>query len=194
MSGLTNPSPATNLKFDASNNVLANINAQAINPNINNPYLPTLLTHQTALSATISTALTPVNIGASITVTRAGLLKIALKGHVNAGVGIVDFTLTRNSVIFYYIEYTSGAHSSTKLGDSAIPYDSLYGTATGNNDGITATAASNLQRNVFVNSASPNVILDENIPVLNGDVIQFRVSNTVAADITYIDDLEVMLQ
>ena len=35
MSGLTNPSPATNLKFDASNNVLANIAAQNINPNVN---------------------------------------------------------------------------------------------------------------------------------------------------------------
>ena len=31
------------------------------------------------------------------------------------------------------------------------------------------------------------------IPVLNGDVIQLRVSNNTASNTTYIDDLEVLL-
>ena len=83
MSGLTNPSPATNLKFDASNNVLANIAAQNINPNVNTAASVTgsvgyvnqlaVLSGLSGLSATVSAANAPVNIGSAIAISNNGI-------------------------------------------------------------------------------------------------------------------------
>ena len=196
MSGLTNPSPATNLKFDASNNVLANINAQNINPNANtlNTYLPSLLSHQTGLSGTPASAFTPVNVGNSITVPRAGLILMSLKGHVSADEGVIDYTLTRNGIVYYAWQINASNHTSTVLGNANI-LDSLYGDTSIYENYLISTTSVNLTRCTFTGSsgASNGVPNNDFIPVLNGDVIQLRVSNNAASSTTYIDDLEVLL-
>ena len=180
MSGLTNPSPATNLKFDASNNVLANINAQAINPNINNPYLPTLLSLQTGLSITATVANTFYNIGTAISIARAGILKISILGHVNAGAGYIILQLTRGGVT-----YTHGSISSSLFswGNSG-PETGIFNTT------VVPLFASGL---ITTAGTFSNKYTCE-INVNNGDSIQFKAANNTAADITYIDDLIVMLQ
>ena len=194
MSGLNNPTPATNLKFDSSNNVLSSINSQAINPNTNtlNPYTLTLLSHQTGLSGTPAAANSPVNVGTAITVSRNGIMKITMYGHVSAGNGIIDFTLTRGSTTYYFWILSMGDHTSTVLG-SGTNYDSLFVDDNAGYIGSTTTAT--LQQDIYITSAAysslPNLV---SMPVLNGDVIQFRVSNSVASDVTYIDDVVVMLQ
>ena len=199
MSGLFNPSPATNLKFDASNNVLANIAAQNINPNANalNAYLPSLLSHQTGLSGTPSTVNSPVNVGSAITVNRQGLLYFGLKGHISAGVGIIDYTLTRNSITYYVWEIQSSNHTSTILGTTnSGAYDSLWSDSAYNNDSLTSTTSVILMPTLMapaVNSSTTHFHTSP-LSVLNGDVIQFRVSNATAGDTTYIDDLVVILQ
>ena len=196
MSGLTNPSPATNLKFDASNNVLANINAQNINPNANtlNTYLPSLLSHQTGLSGTPASAFTPVNVGNSITVPRAGLILMSLKGHVSADEGVIDYTLTRNGIVYYAWQTNASNHTSTILGNTSI-LDSLYGDTSIAHNYLSSTTSVNLTRCTFTGNsvASNGVPNNDFIPVLNGDVIQLRVSNNTASITTYIDDLEVLL-
>ena len=185
MSGLTNPSPATNLKFDASNNVLANINAQAIKPNINNPYLPSLLSHQTGLSASISTANSPVNIGAAITIPRNGIMKITISGHISADTGFVSIVLTRGSNIFYF----SSGQSSTVLSVS------LFSTVA--NLGIVNTTILPLTLSGNLGSASNGASLVEfklEMPVLASDSVQFVAGNNTASTTTYVDDLVVVLQ
>jgi hypothetical protein len=183
MSGLTNPSPATNLKFDASNNVLANISAQDINPNINNPYLPTLVSHQTGLSASISTAHSPVNIGSSITINRNGIIKISAAGHVSADEGLISVVLTRGSLTLYY----STNQSSTSLTNSIF--------ANTNATGISNTNICPLVINVNSGGTVTYSTLSYfEIEVISSDVIQMVCSNTTASTTTYIDDLVVMLQ
>ena len=171
MSGLTNPSPATNLKYDASNNVLANINAQNINPNINNPYALTLLSHQTGLSVTATAANTLYNMGSSFTVSRAGILKTTMTGYINAGNGFIILILTRGNVTMQYGNTSESIFVS--IAQSYINDNSI------------------VPRNV--NSVFANGYTFE-IPVLSGDVIQFQASNSVAGDIVYVTDLLVMLQ
>ena len=196
MSGLTNPSPATNLKFDASNNVLANIAAQNINPNANalNAYLPSLLSHQTGLTGTPTSAFAPVNVGNSITVPRAGLILMSLKGHVSAGEGVIDYTLTRNGIVYYAWQNSASSHTSTVLCNTNI-LDSLYGDTNITNNYLSSTTSVNLTRCTYTSSsdASNGVPNNDFIPVLNGDVIQLRVSNNTVSTTTYIDDLEVLL-
>lgn len=161
--------------------------------NPNSAYSLTLLSHQTGLSATISTALVPVNIGSAITVTKNGLIRISLKGHVNAGIGLIDYTLTRASVVYYFWEKQPTFHTSTTLGASNAPYDSLF--ADGSvNDSIGLVVASNLEDTFDYGLTSGASSKPSSLPVLVNDVIQFRASQLTAGDIVYIDDLVVMLQ
>lgn len=182
MSNLVNPPPASNLKFDASNNVLSNINAQNINPNIGNPYGLPLLSHQTGLSFTSTTANLVGNIGTSITIPRNGKMSASIFGHVNGGTGRIDFTINRGGTILYV---GSGAASGTIGG---VSNSGLFGD--GATEGIATTTSVMLLPLSITNSGiSPNTY-----DVLDGDVIQFRISNATAGDISYIDDLVVMLQ
>ena len=191
MSGLTNPSPATNLKFDSSNNVLANINAQNINPNANtlNPYALELLSHQTGLSAAISTAYSPVNIGSSIAITKTGIVKISLKGHVSADQGLIDIALTRGSTTYYYaLANAASSNSSTKLNNSL--FSDTYGAQNIENTSAVPLFAFSYLSNAGVFSLNESFSFN----VINGDSIQFRASNNTASTTTYIDDMLVVMQ
>ena len=192
MTSLNNP---VKLPLDANGNVLANINAQNINPNVNtvnnptiaNPYTPLLLSHQTGLSGTSSTANAPVNVGNSITAPRAGLARIRVFGHVNADSGSIDFTLTSAGITTYF-----GTSTATILNNSL--FNTTYGTGVGTTaGGISNTSKAFLYPIVQSISNYGNFIFELVIPLEANDVLQFRVSNNTANDITYIDDLEVLL-
>ena len=184
--------PSASVKFDANGNVLANVNAQNITPNANtvnnptiaNPYSLTLLSHQTGLSASVSTADAPVNIGSAISITKNGIILISIKGHVSGGNGIIDFTLTRNGVTYYF----SLDGSSTNL--SVSMWHNFQTQAN-----LSETSASSLIPMYMSTNAGFMVENDViKIGVLNGDSIQFRASNNTASTITYIDDLVVIEQ
>lgn len=189
MSGLINPSSVP-IKLDASGNVLANIAAQNINPNINNPYLPTLLSHQTGLSVTATAAATPYAIGAAITMPRNGLISIFLIGHVSAGAGAIDFTVTRGTTIYYF----GNATSTTMTGAAAaLANAGLYGVGTSAYP-INISSANILSPSAIITSTDVNQFIPSFFPLLNGDVIQFRAENNTAGDIVYITDVTVILQ
>ena len=173
MSGLINPPSPSNLKFDASDNVLANINAQNINPNSTslNPYVPILASQQTGLSATATAANTFYNIGSSFTISRTGLLNIGVWGHVNGGNGAIALQITRGSTVIVY--GTSSVSLFVTLNSVAIL-----------NTGIAP---------LFVDSSSV-ILTTYIIPVLSGDIIQFQIANNTAGDIVYIDSLLAILQ
>ena len=184
--GLTFPlNPATNLKFDASNNVLANVNAQNISPNINNILgsSSTLISHQTGLSITSTTAGTFYNIGSVIDITKTGIVRISVIGHVGAGTGYIQIGLIRNSVTYY-------------LGTNAA---SLF-----SENSATASFAETSPTLLLKNTSGSNestlsAAIDEGDFVLSlllyaGDTIQFLASNGTAGDVTYIDDLMVVEQ
>jgi len=175
MSGLTNPSPATNLKFDASNNVLANIAAQNINPNANalNAYSLSLLSHQTGLSVTATVANTLYNIGATITIPRNGIARIHMAGYVSTGTGNITLLITRGSVTFTYSALVSNTNTAgIQLTTMQILVPQFYATAQG------------------YESNSPVLTID----VLDGDVLQFQAKNGTAAAIVYISDVVVVMQ
>ena len=180
--GLTYPlSPIDNLKFDSNDNVLAVINNQII------------LSHQTGLSATISTANAPVNIGSAISVANNGILFIAIAGHVNGGVGSIRISRTRNSVVDIINQYPQGDNGSTQGG--SLFTDGV--TLLTNSNGISSTTRQRLNKTLISTGASISAPFGESsdvliIDALSGDSLQFQVSNNTATDITYIDDLVVM--
>ena len=180
MSGLTNPPIPSNLKFDANDNVLANINAQSINPNINNPYLPTSISSQTGLSVTATAANTLYNIGAAISVSRNGIAKISISGHVNGGTGAITLNLTRGGVVYVY-----GAIAQPLFTWSANVPSTI----------INTLAVTPLFASSYISSAGAyRSAYSMELNVNTSDSLQFQASNSTAAEITYIDDLEVMLQ
>ena len=191
MSGLTNPSPATNLKFDSSNNVLANINAQNINPNAEslNPYSLLLISHQTGLSVLVSTAYAPSNIGSAISITKTGIVKVSLKGHVSANQGLIDIALTRNSITYYYaLANAASSNSSTKLNNSL--FSDTYGAQNIENTSAVPLFVFSYLSNAGVFSLNESFSFN----VINGDSIQFRASNSAASTTTYIDDMLLVMQ
>lgn len=181
MSGLINPF-SSNFKFDAADNVLANINAQNINPNINNPYALTLLSHQTGLSFLSTTANLVGNVGSSITIPRNGNISITMFGHVNGGTGKADFTINRGGTILY-IGSSGSSGAIGGIGNSGLFTD-------GATEGFTSTTEVMLLPMSITNDGISPITY----AVLSGDIIQFRVNNATAGDTTYIDDLIVMLQ
>ena len=213
--GLTFPlSPIDNLKFDSNNNVLANVNAQNFNPNVNtvasvtgavgsvtgavgsvtNPVTSWVtISHQTGLSAAVSTANAPVNIGSAISITKDGKIQIACSGYVSAGVGAIRIARTRSTVVDYINQNTFNETSTTV--DSSLFTDG--GDVSINLGlGFKATARVRLLKAISNNTtlpapASPDVI---EIEVLNGDSLQFQVSNNTASTTIYIDDLVVQQQ
>ena len=190
MTSLNNP---VNLPLDTNGYVKSSIWGQNMNPNVNTVASVTAnvktwatIYHLTGQSATVSTALAPVNIGPSFSITNDGKIQISLKGHVSAGEGFIDFTLTRNSVIYYFV-YGSTATNLSYSGwiSSQMPHQSYI-------SNTSAAALIPLEYWTTVGSQNESDVL--NIGVLTGDSIQFRVSNNTAADITYIDDLLVQQQ
>ena len=196
---ITPNAKATNVSVDANGNILANVNAQNINPNVNtavsvtNPVstIGILLSHQTGLSGTPSTANTPVNIGSAIAIGQNGLAIIEVSAHVSAGIGSIRIARTRSSVTEYINVNPSNDRSS-------VMNDSLFtdsGGTLNSGYGISATIATRQAKN---GTSGISIAIDSTdalqIPVLNGDSLQFQVSNNTASDITYIDDLVVMIK
>ncbi|MEM3873046.1 MAG: hypothetical protein QXE05_10860 [Nitrososphaeria archaeon] len=154
-------------------------------------YSPLLLSHQTGLSVTASTANTFYTIGSSISVPRNGIAVISMMGHVNAGNGYIQLQLTRGSNTYSYgntnfslfsdSASTSSSSSSAYIGStSSVPqftqiinYGTLSSTYT--------IYARYLKSNIFV------------LPLNSGDSLQFYAANNTAGDITYVDDVLVML-
>ena len=164
---------ATNVKTDANGNVLANINAQNINPTVANSYTPQLLSHQTGLSASISSSGTWTNLGSSITVPRDGVVKIILIGHMTGGSSAQwRFTLTRGSTT--YTVQDEGGHITYNSGSQTSPsFVSLYR---------------------YTNYGTISLTLE--LPVLASDVLQLQgtVTTNVSGVTVYADDLIVILQ
>ena len=188
---ITPNAKATNVSVDANGNVLSNVNAQNINPNVNtvnnptiaNPYTPTLLSHQTGLSGTPSSANAPVNVGSSITAPRAGVLKIKIFGHVTAGAGFIDIALTSGGITSYLPLNSSTTVSNTLVADAIASSTTTL---------FQNTAEQYLYPTVGTTNYG-DILLTIELTVNANDVIQFRVSNNTANDTTYIDDLEVLL-
>ncbi|MEM4067571.1 MAG: hypothetical protein QXV17_12020 [Candidatus Micrarchaeaceae archaeon] len=183
MSGIFAPSAP--IKFDANGNVLANINAQNINPTIANAYLPILLSHQTGLSITASTAGTFYAIGSAISVPRSGIVSISLMGHVSAGSGYIQLVLTRGSNSYSFGNTTTSLFVSNYTIDQYV--------------NITNSSSSPLYANPMVQAISGGgYILNGRypfvLPVYSGDSLQLYATNGTANDITYVDDLLVILQ
>ena len=147
--------------------------------------LVSLLSHQTGLSGTPTTANEAVNVGTPITSPRAGLITIRIYGHVSADNGYIDFTLTSNGITTYFDNNTSTSITST-----------LFSNTVGSSSDIGFlgnTTELFLYPVVQNNAGYGNFVFAMEIPILSGDVLQFRVSNNTAAQTTYIDDLEVLL-
>ena len=205
MTSLNNP---VKLPLDANGNVLANINAQNINPNVNdvagsvagsvasvtNPVttIGTLLSHQTGLSGTPSTANTPVSVGSAIAIGQDGLAIIEVSAHVSSGVGSIRIARTRSSVT-EYINVEPQSETASVM-DGSLFCDGVNLADKGL--GIGATVATRQAKNYDLDGTSTEIASADalQIPVLNGDSLQFQVSNTAASDTTYIDDLVVMLK
>ena len=224
MTSLNNP---VKLPLDANGNVLANINAQNINPNVNNvagsvagsvasvtgnvggsvasvtgavgsvtnPVTSWVtISHQTGLSASISTALAPVNIGSAISITKDGKIQIGVSGHVSADIGGIRIARTRNSVIDY-INQKSSMETNTSMNGSIFTDGMSGGTGLQNSYGFDASTRTRLNvlssDQVTNNDNEPSVLT---IEALNGDSLQFQVTNNTASTTVYIDDLVVQQQ
>ena len=146
-------------------------------------YQPILLSHQTNLSVTASSANVGYQIGNPITIPRNGILKITIIGHVSGGAGFIYLLITRNNVTYF-------------IGLNSIS-STLFSNA--QSSGITTTASEFLSyslANVTTTNSqtySSNPLVFE-LPVLENDNLQFRAGNSTAGDTTYIDDLVVILQ
>ncbi|MEM3908012.1 MAG: hypothetical protein QXZ17_14340 [Nitrososphaerota archaeon] len=178
--------PSSALKFDSNGNVLANLNAQNIDPTIANPYSPTLLSHQTGLSITASTAGTFYAIGSNISVPRNGIAVISMSGHVNAGEGYIQLELTRGSSSYYFGTYNS-AHGPSLFGNTGDYSVDNYISATSST--ALFTSGNFNSTNSLPSGSAPSFIL----PVYSSDSLQFYATNSTASDVTYIDDVLVML-
>lgn len=214
--GLTFPlNPVNNLKFDANENVLANINAQNINPNVNDVAGSVAgsvasvtgavgsvtnqvtswvtISHQTGLSGTPSTANAPVNIGSAIAITKDGKVQIGCSGHVSSSSGTIRIARTRSTIVDY-INLAPASETSSVI-ESSLFTDGTAGLANPYN-AFTSTTRVRLTKNLGRLDAGsyPESADTVTFEVLNGDSLQFQVSNATANDITYIDDLVVQQQ
>ncbi|MEM4056671.1 MAG: hypothetical protein QW578_06525 [Thermoplasmatales archaeon] len=148
-------------------------------------YSPLLLSHQTGLSITATTANTFYAIGTTISVPRSGIAVINMMGSVgaNSGTGLIQLSLTRGSSTYLF-------------GNSTI---SLFANIVGNGSpysGIMYTTPSPL----FINS---NYLNDSEsftfsqfpflLPVYSGDSLQFYAGCNVANEAVNINDMLVIL-
>ena len=147
--------------------------------------LVSLLSHQSGLSGTPAAANDAVNVGSSITSPRAGLITMRIYGHVSADDGYIDFTLTSNGITTYFDNNTSTSITNTLFSNN-VGSSSAAGF-------LANTTESFLYPVVQNNAGYGNFDFTMVIPILAGDVLQFRVSNNTAAETTYIDDVEVFL-
>ncbi|MCW1309729.1 MAG: hypothetical protein QXP04_03485 [Candidatus Nanoarchaeia archaeon] len=164
--------PSSQLKFDSNGNVLANLNAQNINPTIANPYTPSLLSHQTGLSVTASTASIFYSMGSSISIPRNGIIVVSLSGHVSGGEGYIQLILTRGSAT-----YDFGSTSSSLFANSGDTF-------------FSNTSSSPLLSQWGSGSSELPYFF---LPVYTNDSLQFYGADNSTNAIIYIDDVLVML-
>ncbi|MEM4067794.1 MAG: hypothetical protein QXV17_13140 [Candidatus Micrarchaeaceae archaeon] len=149
-------------------------------------YSPLMLSHQTGLSITASTANTFYAIGNAISVPRSGIVVISMSGHVNGGTGYINLSLTRGSSIYDY-----GGSPTSLFGNSYSIYDNFNITAT------SSVSLSSFPFYLYYGSSdfyTLSALYHFVLPVYSGDSLQFYATNGTASDITYIDDVLVMLQ
>ena len=207
--------PSSSVKFDANGNVLANINAQNINPNVNDVAGSVAgsvasvtgavgsvtnqvtswvtISHQTGLSGTPSTTNAPVNIGSAIAITKDGKVQIGCSGHVSSGSGTIRIARTRSTIVDYI--NLGPANETSSVIESTLFTDGTTGLANPYN-AFTSTTRVRLTKNLgrFDAGSYPESADTVTFEVLNGDSLQFQVSNATPNDITYIDDLVVQQQ
>ena len=193
MTSLNNP---VNLPLDTNGYVKSSIWGQNMNPNVNSVTNPvttwTTISHQTGLSAVVSTALAPVNIGSAISITKDGKIQIACSGHISAGIGGIRIARTRSSVIDY-INQDPYNDSSTSMNSSLFTDGADVSLSTG--AGFNTTTRLRLLKAMSYTITYETQVVDVvSLDVLNGDLLQFQVTNSVASDTVYIDDLVVQQQ
>jgi len=132
-------------------------------------YAPELLSHQTGLSVTASSADTNYNIGSAISIPRNGIARINVVGHVSGGTGFIGLTLTRGTST-----YPAGCYGASILGT------------------VNSSIISNTSTAFLDADSTSNFSIE--IPVLANDSIQLVVAENTANDTIYIDDLVVILQ
>ncbi|MEM3225717.1 MAG: hypothetical protein QXS44_01510 [Saccharolobus sp.] len=147
---------------------------------VSSSYLPTMLSHQTKLSVTVSTANTFYAIGSAISIPRNGIAVISMSGHVSTDVGYIQLKLTRGSNT-----YTYGTDSNSLFGNMGFYDGNNYINST---SPLPLFSTGNYNSN-YTSGASPSFIL----PVYSNDSLQFFATNNTSSEITYIDDLLVML-
>ena len=204
MTSLNNP---VNLPLDTNGYVKSSIWGQNMNPNVNNvggsvagsvgsvtnPVTTwTTISHQTGLSAVVSTALAPVNIGSAISTTKDGKIQIACSGHISAGIGGIRIARTRNAIVDY-INQDPYNESSTSMNSSLFTdgADVSLSTGAGFNTTTRLRLLKAMSYTITYETQDVDVIL---LDVLNGDSLQFQVTNSAASDTVYIDDLVVQQQ
>ncbi|MEM3873031.1 MAG: hypothetical protein QXE05_10785 [Nitrososphaeria archaeon] len=146
---------------------------------LSSSYTPLLLSHQTGLSVTASTANTFFAIGNAISVPRNGIAVISMAGHVNADNGYIQLQLKRGSSTYLYGNTINSLFVDSKNFQPSIVSTSsiaLYSINTASNGGY-GFGFSSYQL----------------IPVYSGDLLQFYATNSTANETTYIDDVLVML-
>ncbi|MEM4056563.1 MAG: hypothetical protein QW578_05960 [Thermoplasmatales archaeon] len=154
---------------------------------ISSTYTPLLLSHQTGLSVTASTAGTFYAIGSSISAPRSGIAVISISGHVSAGGGSIQLKITRGSNTYSFGQAYTGVDTGNSLFGN-------YGYGSSNNyisntSSLPLFASGNFNSIDYLSGASPSFI----IPVYSGDSLQFYATNSTVNDITYVDDVLVML-
>ena len=150
----------------------------------------TTISHQTGLSATVSTANAPVNIGSAITIVNNGIISIAVAGHVSAGIGSIRILRTRNSVTDIINQLPQDESTTNQAG--SLFSDGQYVLA--DSVGIASGTRNRLNKTLSTSVAAPFIEVPDVLllDAIAGDSFQFQVSNNTAGDITYIDDLVVM--
>ena len=219
MTSLNNP---VNLPLDTNGYVKSTIWGQNMNPNVNNVAGNVAgsvasvtgavgsvtgavgsvtgavtswatISHQTGLSGTPSTANAPVNIGSAIAITKDGKVQIGCSGHVSSGSGTIRIARTRSTIVDYI--NLVPANDTSSVIESSLFTDGTMGLANPYN-AFTSTTRVRLTKNLgsFDAGSYPESADTVTFEVLNGDSLQFQVSNATANDITYIDDLVVQQQ
>ncbi|MEM4067713.1 MAG: hypothetical protein QXV17_12730 [Candidatus Micrarchaeaceae archaeon] len=153
---------------------------------ISSTYTPLLLSHQTGLSVSVSTAGTFYSIGSAISIPRSGIAVISMSGHVSAGNGFIQLKLTRGNSSYLYGEYNNSS------GPSLFGNIGSYNTANyiSSTTSLPLFTTGNFSSSGGSTSGSaPSLIL----PVYSGDSLQFYATNETTNDIIYIDDVLVLL-
>jgi len=134
-------------------------------------YAPQLLSHQTGVSYTPSTANTWANMGTSVTVPRNGIVKIILMGHISSS------------------SYSASFQFTLKRGTTTYVVQDEDKVTSFNSSSQTSSTFISLSRYSYGISS---LVLE--LPLLANDVLQLQGTVSSAGNTVYADDLVVILQ